>query len=89
MFASEPSIRRACAGLALALSVASYSAGALATYHKPPAPPVKESKPLAPTGLDCQKKAEAAAEKVRREGGTDKEQQAAYVRAKHNCRDKM
>jgi len=47
-----------------------------------------EKKP-APTGADCLQQATAAADKVKKSGGTDKEQQAAYERAKHNCRGRM
>ncbi len=49
------------------------------------APPVKQ----APTGADCRKAGQAAADKVKKAGGTEKEQQAAYERAKHNCMGKM
>lgn len=48
-------------------------------------PPIKE----APTGADCQKVATAAAEKVKKNGGTAKEQQAAYSQAKMKCQGKM
>lgn len=48
-------------------------------------PPTKQ----APTGADCRKAAQAAADKVKKAGGTEKEQQAAYERAKYNCMGKM
>lgn len=44
---------------------------------------------IAPTGADCRKLAEAAADKVKKNGGTEKQQQAAYERAKYNCMGKM
>lgn len=47
-------------------------------------PPTK-----APTGADCQAQATAAAEKVKKNGGTAKEQQAAYSQAKMKCQGKM
>ena len=43
----------------------------------------------APTGADCQAKATAASERVKKNGGTEKQQQAAYERAKYNCKAKM
>lgn len=90
MFAKMTMIRSLRAALAAALLVASFPAGVFAASHnKPPAPPVKEGKPLAPTGADCQKKALDAAEKSRKAGGTDSQQQAAYGRAKVNCQGKM
>ena len=47
-------------------------------------PPTK-----APTGADCQRMATAAAEQVKANGGTDKQQQAAYSQAKMKCQGKM
>lgn len=47
-------------------------------------PPTK-----APTGADCQKLATAAAEKVKANGGTAAQQQAAYSQAKMKCQGKM
>jgi hypothetical protein len=47
-------------------------------------PPTK-----APTGGDCQAIATAAAEKVKKEGGTAAQQQAAYSQAKMKCQGKM
>lgn len=43
----------------------------------------------APTGADCQAIATAAAEKVKANGGTAAEQQAAYSQAKMKCKEKM
>ena len=47
-------------------------------------PPTK-----APTGADCEKRATAAAEKVKANGGTAQQQQAAYSQAKMKCQGKM
>lgn len=47
-------------------------------------PPTK-----APTGADCQRIATAAAEKVKNNGGTAQQQQAAYSQAKMKCQGKM
>jgi hypothetical protein len=52
-------------------------------------PGYAQQKKAAPTGADCLQQATAAADKVKKSGGTDKEQQAAYERAKHNCRGRM
>jgi hypothetical protein len=46
-------------------------------------PPTK-----APTGADCQRLATAAAEKVKANGGTEAQQQAAYSQAKMKCQGK-
>ena len=43
----------------------------------------------APTGADCQAIATAAAEKVKANGGTAAQQQAAYSQAKMKCQGKM
>jgi len=37
---------------------------------------------------DCRTVADAAADKVKNKGGSEKEQQAAYERAKYNCMEK-
>jgi len=41
-----------------------------------------------PTGADCRTVADAAADIVKKNGGTEKEQQLAYERAKYNCMEK-
>ena len=51
-------------------------------------PPTKVPKP-APTGADCQDQATAAAEAVKKNGGTAAQQQAAYSQAKMKCQGKM
>ncbi len=43
----------------------------------------------APTGAECQARATAAAEKVKKSGGTEAQQQAAYSQAKMKCKEKM
>lgn len=40
------------------------------------------------SGNDCRTVADAAADKVKKDGGTEKEQQAAYERAKYNCMER-
>ena len=68
------------------LSVLFMTVGILAPGYaaqtKPP--PTK-----APTGADCQQMATAAAEKVKANGGTAAQQQAAYSQAKMKCQGKM
>ncbi|MGH7256735.1 MAG: hypothetical protein ACREIM_00020 [Nitrospiraceae bacterium] len=66
---------------ALFMTVGAF-APAYAVQNNPP--PTK-----APTGADCQRMATAAAEKVKQNGGTDKEQQAAYSQPKMKCQGKM
>jgi hypothetical protein len=51
-------------------------------------PPTKAPTP-SPTGADCQAQATAAAEKVKKAGGTAAQQQAAYSQAKMKCQGKM
>lgn len=46
-------------------------------------------KTKAPTGADCQRYATAAAEKVKANGGTAAQQQAAYSQAKMKCESRM
>jgi hypothetical protein len=66
---------------AFVMTVSIFAPG-YATQTNPP--PTK-----APTGADCQKMATAAAERVKANGGTDKQQQAAYSQAKMKCQGKM
>ncbi len=68
--------------LAGLLSAAMMTAGAFAPgYAAQNTPPPTK----APTGADCQRMATAAADKVKANGGTEKEQQAAYSQAKMRC----
>lgn len=51
-------------------------------------PPTKAAPPRAPTGADCQRQATEAAEKVKKAGGTEAQQQAAYSQKKMQCQGK-
>lgn len=64
----------------------------IAAHTFTPAAAVNKNAPSTkqvPTGADCRKLAQEAADKVKKAGGTEKEQQAAYERAKYNCMGKM
>ena len=63
------------------LSVGAFTLGYAAQTNPPPR--------KAPTGADCQAAATAAAEKVKANGGTAAQQQAAYSQAKMKCQGKM
>lgn len=71
------------------------SCPALAPSCEPEAKPQSSEAPspapdqgTKPAGADCRTAADAAADKVRQNGGTEKEQQLAYERAKYNCMEK-
>lgn len=66
---------------AFVMTVGAHTPGQAAQTNPPPT--------KAPTGADCQKMATAAAERVKANGGTDKQQQAAYSQAKMKCQGKM
>ena len=66
---------------AFVMTVGVFTPGQAAQTNPPPT--------KAPTGADCQKMATAAAEQVKANGGTDKQQQAAYSQAKMKCQGKM
>jgi hypothetical protein len=65
---------------ALFITVTVFAPGYAANTNPPPT--------KAPTGADCQKQATAAAEQVKSNGGTAKEQQAAYSQTKMKCEGK-
>ncbi len=71
----------------VSLSIALLAAAVFTAAHavNKDAPPTKQ----APTGADCRRLAQEAADKVKKAGGTEKQQQAAYERAKHNCMGRM
>jgi hypothetical protein len=66
---------------AFLLTVGAFTLGYAAQTNPPPT--------KAPTGADCQAAATAAAEKVKANGGTAAQQQAAYSQAKMKCQGKM
>ncbi|NOS77412.1 MAG: hypothetical protein HOP35_05655 [Nitrospira sp.] len=66
---------------ALFMTVGAFAPGYAAQTNPPPM--------KAPTGADCQRIATAAAEKVKANGGTAQQQQAAYSQAKMKCQGKM
>ncbi len=66
---------------AIFLTVGAFTLGYAAQTNPPPT--------KAPTGADCQAAATAAAEKVKANGGTAAQQQAAYSQAKMKCQGKM
>jgi len=68
--------------LSLSLLMAGVFGAAYAAQNNPP-------KTKAPTGADCQAAATAAAERVKANGGTAAQQQAAYSQAKMKCQGKM
>lgn len=75
-----------------AVVVSLFTAVLIAVHAFTPAAAVNKNPPptkQAPTGADCRRLAQQAADKVKKAGGTEKEQQAAYERAKYNCMGKM
>ena len=66
---------------ALFITICVFAPGHAANTNPPPK--------KAPTGADCEKQATAAAEKVKNNGGTAAQQQAAYSQAKMKCESRM
>ena len=71
---------------ALLITAIAFAPGYAAQTNPPPTK--KEAPREAPTGATCERLATEAAEKVKKNGGTEAQQQAAYSQTKMQCQGK-